>query len=190
MLAQQVKQNIDSVSTLGMAGTNNSLAYRVHEIEKHFHSAERRLGKLTPQTATDWAEEDNFTPFVAISGSAVYGADANDEALIIGTADGPYVSGMVKFDFHKLFIANLSTDDVFAVRIIWGTGTMGDAITAGQFSHSIVQNNPSGNKAGGAPIEVMMPRKTWGTDKIWVQVKCATDDATMSFYVLVHEYVG
>ena len=31
---------IDQAVTDGLAGTSNSLAYRVHEIEKHFHGRE------------------------------------------------------------------------------------------------------------------------------------------------------
>ena len=181
---------IDRLVTDGLAGVSNSLAYRVHEIEKHFHSPERRLGISADQSGNDWALEDTLNAYQAISGNAVYGADANDEAKVIGTDDGPYVSGMVKFDFHKLFVEELSTDDVFAVRIVWGTGTMADAITAGQFSHTVLMNNPAGNKAGGSPVSIMMPRLTWGTDKVWVQCKCATNNATMDFFVLVHEYAG
>ena len=181
---------IDSRTTDGLLGTNNSLAYRVHEIEKHFHSPERRLSKKGTQTATDWADEDTLTAYRAISGSGVYGAGATDEALVIGTDDGPYVTGNVKFDLHRIFITALSNDTPFAVRIVWGTGTMDDAVTDGQYSHFVVQNNPTGNKAGGAPIDVMMPRRTWGTDKVWIQVMNATDNATMDFFVLVHGYAG
>ena len=32
--------SIDGDVTLGLAGTTNSLAYRVHEIEKHLHNSE------------------------------------------------------------------------------------------------------------------------------------------------------
>jgi len=32
---------IDSAATLGLEGTSNSLAYRVMELERHFHNVER-----------------------------------------------------------------------------------------------------------------------------------------------------
>ena len=181
---------IDDAAVLGLSGTNDSLAYKVHEIEKHFHSAERWLGISANQAGNDWALEDTANVFRAISGNAVYGADTNDEAKVIGTDDGPYVTGMVKFDFHRIFISALSEDDIFTFRLVWGTDTMANAITAGQFSTIIVANNPAGSKAGGYPVDVQMPRKTWGTDKIWVQCKCATDNATADFYIGVHEYAG
>ncbi len=187
---KNVNPKIDNLAVDGLLGVNNSLAYRIDDIEKHFHSPETHIGKKGTQTATDWAEEASLTLFRAISGSADYGGDTGDEALVLGTDDGPFKTGMVKFDFHKLFIATLSTDDIFCVRIIWGTGIMDDAITAKQYSHIIFTNNPAGSKAGGAPITVMMPRLTYGTDKIWVQIKCATDDAYMDFYAILHEYAG
>jgi hypothetical protein len=33
-------EKIDNKATLGSLGTSNSLAYRVHEIERHLHSYE------------------------------------------------------------------------------------------------------------------------------------------------------
>ena len=78
-LTSQIIQKIDNQATLGLLGTNNSLAYRVHEIEKHFHSPERWLGILGAQTATDWAD-DTLTPFVAArrSSSRAYARDTHD----------------------------------------------------------------------------------------------------------------
>jgi len=189
-MAWNQNAKIDAYPTLGLLGTSNSLAYRVHEIEKHFHSGERWLGKKGTQTATDWADEDVVTPYRAISGEALYGADTGDEALVIGTADGPFLDGGVKFDAHRLFILTLSTDELFTLRVVWGTGTMDAAVSANQFSTVLVQNNPAGSKAGGAPVEVMMPRRTYGTDKIWIQAKAPTDNAYCDFFIGIHEYAG
>ena len=182
---------IDNAVTLGMSGVNNSLAYRVHEIEKHFHSAERWLGVSADQTGSNWALENTLNSYQAISGNGVFGADANDEAKVIGIDDGKYTSDdMVKFDLHRFFFEEISADNPFIIRIVWGTGTMADAIANNCFSTFMVQNNPTGNKAGGVPVDIMMPRKTWGTDQVWVQTKSATDDATVDFFVGVHEYIG
>lgn len=182
-------KKIDDATTLGLAGTSNSLSYRVHEIEKHFHSPEVWRGKLTVQTATAWAD-DTLSPYRAISGSNDYGGDADDEALVLGTADTPVQSGYVKYDLHQMLFTELSTDTPFKIRIIWGTGTMADAITAGQCSEIIIQNNPTGNKVGGSPLDVMMPRLNSGVDKVWIQAWNATDNATADFLVGFHEYSG
>jgi hypothetical protein len=187
---KQSGAKIDSLATDGLSGVSNSLAYRVHEIEKHFHSNEHWVGKAASQTATDWAIAYTLTPFTAISGNGVFGADANDEALVIGTADTPIASGMVRFDVHRILVVELSVDTPYYFRLVYGSGTMADAITAGQESCFMVQNTVTGSKAGGFPCDVMMPRATCGTTKIWMQVACATDNATATFFVGVHEYAG
>ena len=181
---------IDGDAVDGLTGTNNSLAYKVHEIEKHFHGPEILLGISANQAGNDWALEGTTNFFSAVSGNDVYGADANDEAKVIGTDDGPYKTGMVKFDLHRIFIVTLDDDDLYFVRIVWGTGTLAAAVTAKQYSELAVANNPAGSKAGGVPVEVMMPRLTYGTDKVWIQCRCATDNSEMDFFVLLHEYAG
>lgn len=181
---------LDSFATDGLAGTSNSLAYRIHEIEKHFHSPERWVGIQAPQTGTDWAD-DTLTPFVAISGSNTYGADADDEALVLGTDDTPIISGMVKYDLHRLLIVDVDHDTPYKIRIVYGSGTMADAVSAGQYSEVIVKfdaANPT--TSAGSPIEVMMPRRTCGTDKLWIQAWNATDNSQIDFLVGLHEYEG
>lgn len=180
---------IDKLATDGLAGINNSLSYRIHEIEKHFHNRELWIGKLGSQTATAWAD-DTLSPFRAISGNNDYGADTNDEALILGTDDTPINSEFVKFDLHWILITALSTDTPWKLRFIWGSGTMADAILANQWSEIMAQNNPNGSKANGAAIPIMMPRLNCGIDKVWAQVWNATDNATADFLVGFHEYLG
>ncbi len=182
-------KKIDSFATEGLAGTSNSLAYRVHEIEKHFHSREIWRGKLGVQTATDWAD-DTLSPYQAISGNNAYGADANDEAQVLGTADTPINSGYVKYDLHRLLIITASSTTVYKLRIVYGSGTMADAITANQFSEIMVKYDPALFGGGGVPSEIMMPRRTCGTDKLWIQAWNATNNATIDFLVGIHEYSG
>ena len=54
----------------------------------------------------------------------------------------------------------------------------------------MAMNNPAGSKASGVPILISMPRLTYGIDKVWIQIKCVTDNATMQFFVILHEYPG
>jgi len=35
-----------------------------------------------------------------------------------------------------------------------------------------------------------MPRRTYGTDKIWIQAKAPTDNAYCDFFIGIHEYAG
>ena len=47
---------IDDEAVLGLLGTSNSLAYKVHEIEKHFHSSGSWFGAANTPTATHFAD--------------------------------------------------------------------------------------------------------------------------------------
>lgn len=175
-----------------MSVTGNNLNGHINDhmdhVEFHFHNKERWFGISGDQSGNDWAA-DTLNNYQAISGNGVYGADANDEAKVIGTDDMPAISGKTKFDMREILIEGLSVDTVFKLRIVWGTGTMADAITAGQFTEVIVQNGTAGNFGNGAPLQVTIPRLSSGSDKVWLQCKCATDNATCDFFVGVHEYV-
>ena len=77
MAYQSGVNKIDAVATSGLAGVSNSLAYRVHEIEKHFHNYERWFGKSADQSGVNpWATSLSTaamrTAFRAISGSAAF----------------------------------------------------------------------------------------------------------------------
>jgi hypothetical protein len=181
--------SIDGSASLGLGGTANSLGYRVAELERHFHARERWFGKLGSQTATDWAD-DTLTPYRAISGDGAYGSDANDEAQVLGAADTPSIADKTHFDIHRIFITAVSVDTVYKLRIVYGTGTMADAVTAGQYSEAMVKfDRLNPQQSAGIPFDVMMPRCAVGT-KVWVQAWNATNNATVDFFVGIHEYEG
>ena len=189
MAYQTGVNKIDDATTLGLNGTSNSLAYRVHEIEKHFHNRERWFGMSADQSGNNWAA-DNLTPYQAISGTGDYGSDADDEAKVIGTDDTPAISGMVKYDIHRLLIVDASSTTQYKLRIIYGSGTMNDAITAGQFSEVMVKEDPALFGGSGQPFDILLPRANTGTDKIWIQCKNETNNATIDFFIGIHEYIG
>ena len=183
-------EKIDDAATDGLLGASNSLAYRVHEIEKHFHNVERWVGKLAVQTATSWADDNIDTPFRAISGANDYGADASDEAQVLGTDDTPIIAGTVKYDPFRISIVSLSTDTEWKLRLVYGSGTMATAITAGQYSEVMVINAVAGSKSGGTPVDFRVPRLNSGIDQVWLQAWNVTDNATCDFFIGVHEYIG
>ena len=178
---------IDDAATSGLAGTSNSLAYRVHELERHFHNVERWWGAAAVPDETNAIAATVTVPFVAVSGDNTWGA----AIPICGTADNPVLSTDAKFDIHRLLIVSLDDEtDAWRIRIIWGTGTSADAITAGQWSEIMLQSNAvPGNRAGGQPLDVIMRRETVGT-KLWAQVWNNTNRETMSFYWGAHGYEG
>lgn len=181
---------IDNQAVDGLTGVANSLAYSVEVIRTHNHSNERWLGISADQSGNDWAL-DTLTPFVAISGSNTYGGDADDEALILGTDDTPIEPNNVKFDLHRILIVAVEHGTPYKLRIVFGSGTMDQAVTAKTYTEVVVQfdvTNPQ--LSAGVPVEVQMPRCVSGTNKIWIQAWNATNDSEIDFLVGVHEYEG
>ena len=176
---------IDQAVTDGLLGTNNSLSYRVHELEKHFHNRARRWGATGAPDETNAIDANVNRPFVAISGDNAWGV----AIPIIGTADVPVPSdAAVKYDLHHVLISDVDDATAYQIRIIYGTGTSGDAIAAEQWTEFMFFAG-TGPKSSGAAIEVMMPRVDVGT-KCWCQVWCFTNLSEVSFYIGVHGYQG
>ena len=159
-----------------------SILSEVKEVERHLHNRERWFGKTAVQTATDWGTLTSLLPFTATSGLGDFGADANDEAQVLGADNTPAIAGMVKFDLHHIMVSDASNATEFVMRIVWGTGTMAAAQLAGQFSNFMLTDARKG-----ASQEVLMPRIAVGT-KVWVRLKNATDNATVDFFIGLHEY--
>lgn len=180
---------IDGKATKGLLGIYNSLAYRVGEIERHFHSRERWFGKKTVQTATDWGDV-TLSPYRAISGANAYGSDVNDEALVLGTADTPAIAGMVKYDPHQIFIIACNADTIYRLRLVYGSGTMAAAIAAGQYTELVIKDDAAASSSPSSAIPVNCPRLNCGIDQIWVQCWSATNNAYVDFLIGIHEYEG
>ena len=180
---------IDDQAVNGLLGAPNSLAYKVHEIEKHFHSRERWFGINGDQSGNNWAAY-NLIPFIAISGNNGYGSDADDEAKVFGTDDTPVISGSVKFDLHRMLIIDADHTTVYRLRIVYGTGTMADAITAGQYTEIMVKYDHALFGGGGVPTEIQMPRLNSGSDKVWIQAWSPADNSQIDFFIGIHEYEG
>jgi hypothetical protein len=178
---------IDGAATDGLAGTSNSLAYRVHEIERHFHNVERWWGAVAVPDETNAIEANVDRPFAATSGNDTWGT----AIPICGTGDQPAVTGDVKFDCHRVFVTDLDDDTTpWRLRIIWGTGTSGEAIAAGQWTEVMVMTNAvPGNRAGASPADVIMRRVDVGA-KLWAQAWNATNSEVMSFFWGAHGYAG
>jgi hypothetical protein len=166
--------------------------------EDHFHNKVRWYTKKTAQSATAWASpfEGNLANFWrVISGNSVWGVDGShdptnppsDEAYLFGTADTltELGTGLTFGDFDKILIVANSSSTVYLVRFIWGTGTMGDAITAKQYTEAVFL------RATGDSVrkvyDMKMP-KVEVNDKLWAQCANATDNATLDFILGVHAY--
>ena len=177
---------IDGAASDGLSGVANSLSYRIQEIERHFHNRERWWGAVGAPDETNAIEANVTRPFAAPSGADTWGA----AVPICGTDDDPTPGdGDTKFDIHRLLITDLDDEtDAWRIRVIWGTGTSGDAIAAGQWTEIMVQSNAvPGNRAGGQPIDVIMRRVNVGT-KLWAQSWNNSINEELSFFFGVHGY--
>lgn len=165
----------------------DAISTKVGVLETHHHTQERWCGISGDQSGNNWCA-DNITVFRAISGNNGYGADANDEAKVIGSVDTPRITGNLFYDAHRLLVVAVSVNTVFRLRIVYGTGTMAAAIAAGQFTHfDVMSDDTIPARAGGRPVDVMMPRVAVET-KLWIQAWNATNNATIDFLMGIHEY--
>lgn len=156
--------------------------------EHHFHNRDRTYGISADQSGDNWATEDRLTPFVATSGNGDYGSDPNDEAKVFGAGDTPIIAGQTLFDPGEIIVSNVSNDNMFIVRVVWGTGTMAAAILAGQYSTKPAKfDSLNPQLTANTTVKIKTPKLAAGT-KVWVQIKNNTDNSTLNFFVDAHGY--
>ena len=111
---------IDGLATDGLSGTVNSLAYRVHELEKHFHSAEEVYGL----SATNGVlTRKSITPIITPCGAAAWG----NEQYLGGSF--PESGTNTKVDINKLYVTAVGTANRPSVVEFW-YGQLGTQVTA------------------------------------------------------------
>jgi hypothetical protein len=176
---------IDNLATDGLVGVGNSLAYRVHEIEKHFHSIERWYGSDGDNTMST---ANNLTPWTLATDSSsanTYGTEVQFAAIndVLNSDMGITV---VKFDIHRVAVVESTLNDsTFMVQIWAGTGVFGDATLKTEFPY-----RTGGNAAEAQPINVQMGRTAVAT-KLWARAKCATaSEQSLQLLIGIHAYAG
>lgn len=194
-LSQELKEalarniiKIDESAADGLGGAvENSLAYLVEEIDRHFHVRERWWGAVAaPDEDTTVVEVNVSRPFVAISGANTWGT----AIPILGAADDVGIGADPYFDPHRLLFVDFNGNaTAWRVRFIWGTGTSADAITAGQWSEIMVINAVAGPFAVGVPSDIKHVRIAVGL-KMWAQVWNATNLEELDFFYGTHSYEG
>ena len=149
------------------------------EIERHLHNRERWCGISADQSGDDWALPAGLTPYVCISGNADFGAACK----VLGTADTPNITGMVKFDMHQLLVVELENDTPWVVRLIWDKTDAATGEAAGRYTDIMLATDFEG-----VPIPILMERLDVGADMVWAKVKNATNLDELDFFVGIHEY--
>ncbi len=171
-------QKIDSLAVNGLSGVDNSLSYKVHEIEKHFHNSPQCYGNTAGNLA-----RGVLTPFQVVAGaSGVLGTELQiHDGTVIESG-----STTKKFDFNLIYITNVQTADVTYFFEIWaGTSTFAAAtkISESYFKFSATNNDTW-------PIYIMSSRVTCN-NKIWCRASCSNvATRTIDFLIGVHTYVA
>ena len=179
-------KKIDEAATNGLAGTNNSLAYRVHEVERHFHSYERWL-----ETAAVASGETHVADVIGAGGGAFQLDAGNDDwgawVQVLGSSDTPVISGSVKFDLHRIEIDTEERAGTYFIQFAFGA-TGAAALSAGEYTETIY-TGPAGAQTGG-PVMIQSRRITAGT-KGWARTMFpGQNTATIDLYIGLHEYPG
>jgi hypothetical protein len=179
------RQKIDSAATLGLTGTDNSLAYRVNEVERHLHSYQRAYGlAAVPAGTTHRADEitDDPAPFQIDAGNDTWGTAIQ----VFGSTDTP--SGWSKYDPHKISIVSVETANAtYFIQMIAGA-TAAAGITAGAYSSLVFR--PQSVQGRPADIPVNVRRQDAGTN-LWIRTLArGQNTATMDLYIELHGYEG
>ena len=177
---------IDNEATDGLLGTPNSLAYRVHEIERHFHSYESWFGlAASPSGEVHRADRlaTNIAPFVIDAGNNTWG----NWVQILGSDDTPARTDQVKFDLHRLLFTATENNSVYFFQLAFGDSGAA-ALSAGDYTEAVFI--PSSNQIDSGPVDINDRRKDAGT-KAWARcISYGDNTGTMSFYFGLHEYEG
>ena len=175
---------IDKKAVDGLLGVSNSLGYKVHEIEKHFHSPEFWFGDDGDSTMSR-ANNHNAWTLTADASANTYGTEVQLSAANDFNADIEGYTAAVKIDLHKIAVTESSVNDKNYIIQFWGGET---TFGASSFLTEVVYRT-GGNAAEAQPISVMCPRFLVGC-KIWARVKCETGSGTLDILVGIHGYKG
>ncbi len=155
--------------------------------DRHFHNVQRVIGAhSSPDAEINCGEAGTMTGFSTTAGDDDFNATP---ICILGTGDGPFVTGNTVGDGGILVIedvAALADNMKHMVRLIYGSGTFGEALSAEQFSDAVV--SPQRN-ASHSITRVPLPRITYGTDKLWfTHWVDGVTNPSISFHLEFHGY--
>ncbi len=178
---------IDNKATDGLAGVRNSLAYRVHDIEKHLHNHEdwfclAAVSDGEVHVADDIAGATAGAPFQIDAGNDTWGSWVQ----ILGSSDTPNRAGMAEFDLHNIQVVDSESTNVHSFIQISCGATGGVGLSAGDYT--IVPYLTPTNQAAESAIPIIQPKESAGC-KTWARCWAVGENTmTISFYFGLHEY--
>lgn len=188
---EQFAQNqlkVDELAVDGLLGTSNSLAYKVHEIEKHFHNQEKWLGvAAAPSGETHVADVMTGTtiPFALTSGVSDFG----NWVQVLGSADTPLVAGQARFDAHRLLVTGTDSTAAFIIQVAAGeSADLAAKVAALDYTSAMYISATNSNDSG---VEDIMSSRVPAGVKVWARVACVGQSTkTLNLYFGIHEYAG
>ena len=172
---------IASETTPGLLGVENSLDYRVSEIERHLHNAEIWFG----QGGGGLAERNNLTPWTLTTGAAdTFGAPVQ---LTDGSQFPPILVQTLpafKYDMQRIEVVNASANNTtYMIEFYVGTGAFADAT----FLTSIPYRQA--NQSVVIPV-ALVSRRVLTANNMWARAKAQTPGDTIQILIGVHFYEG
>ena len=182
---------VDNQATNRLLGVEDSLAYRTHELERHFHVSERWYGLAAgapgsrPANAGDLVGP-SIEPFVLTSGNNDWGSWLQ----LLGTGDTPglYPDGVkVKFDPHRIQVTTANSTATYFIQFTRGSDADASFLLN---RYTEIPYTPNTNRIDAGPVNVKSGRANAGSI-VWARCMCLNQDAkTIAFYLGIHEYVG
>jgi len=166
-----------------LVGINKHTLVEAQETEHHLHNRERWGGlAAVPDAELHRADFDLMVPFIMDAGNNTWGAWLQ----VLGSTDTPVIGGMTEFDFHRIVISDVETDDTIT-RIQIGWGVDGDqTIIDGTYTEIMLAL--STNFSPHTFYDIICKRIPAGT-KTWIRCWVdGRDTSTVSFFLGLHEY--
>jgi hypothetical protein len=178
---------IDSIISDGLSGTVDSVAYRIHEIERHFHSYERWFGAATiPDGETHVGDRIGTTTaaFQTDAGNLTWGTWLQ----VLGSSDTPVDVGSAYFDLHRMqIVAVENANATHFVQVAYGASGAA-ALGAGTYTEFAFR--PQSVQGSETIVNIHIRRAAVST-KTWVRhLTVGQNTSTMDFFIGLHEYEG
>jgi hypothetical protein len=187
-LWESVINKMTSLASLGLAETFNSIAYRIAEIEAHFHNQEKWFGAAASASGETHVADvmgGTIDPFAIVSGASDFG----NWVQILGSADTPVVVGNAFFDAHRFLVTTTDSTEPFILQIASGESAgLAAKIAAMDYTSAMYIAATNSNDSG---VEEIMSSRVPVGEKVWVRVACVgVSTKTINAYFGVHEYDG
>jgi hypothetical protein len=176
---------IDRAATDGLTGVEDSLAYRINEVDRHVHHYTRSFGlAAVPDAELHRADEitTDPEPFVIDAGNDDWGAWVQ----VFGSTDTP--AGWEYIDPGEISIVSAETANVVYFIQLAAGASGAAALSAGTYSDRVFIPQ----SANGRPAALLFGlRRQAAATKLWMRILCrGTNTSELGVYIDLHGYEG